>query len=434
MEPKIKRQRGYLVIMSLVLIVIIAFIGITLSRMYLKTSHAEINVTRANQALFIAQSGLERAQHDIIMQHALCTDMTTTYTNTPIFQGTFTITATETHANGTLQNSITNASTIISLKPNAGINFAAQGVVQIGSEYIRYTKKSGDNLENITRGIANSPITDHANNTPVKQAQCHLESTGGVPNITAMRSAKRKVSKILFQSLGFHSSIVSSGDVTIGGAAGVHNLSVTKSSPNYAGSTIISSSTVTLTGNGSTFVGDTNIPPNSVLASNKNHADGDYIQNSPAFTPNDLFGKYFGTTIANFKTKVDPSIAASDLPNVAKVEGKIIWIDGDISYAGGSAIQIGSATKPIILVIDGNFKITGKQVDIYGILFVIDTKNINKGTIKFAGGADVNIYGAMAATGNIDIHGNKQVFFKLDNLPIWPGGYGEVSTGPQELF
>ena len=92
---------------------------------------------------------------------------------------------------------------------------------------------------------------------------------------------------------------------------------------------------------------------------------------------------------------------SSDLNGVV---GQTIWIEqtGGTARINGNT-TIGSATQPVILIVNGNFKAKGNTT-IYGIVYV--AKNWNNG-----GGGNLNIIGAAVVEGNFSGKGSPNITY-----------------------
>ncbi|MCK4870660.1 MAG: hypothetical protein KAS93_06085 [Gammaproteobacteria bacterium] len=182
-----KLQRGYLLIVAVILIVIIGVIGSFLAYMFIGSTRSSANVLQSKQAFYLATSGLELAKRDVLANSVSCTSINgvTKYTNASLtgVNGQYTVAgsinnvsstlagglsanATSIPLNGvivassTLAGGISASSTALSVV--VGSAFPADGVVKIGDEYIGYSAKSGNILPNLVRGIAGTTAVSHS--------------------------------------------------------------------------------------------------------------------------------------------------------------------------------------------------------------------------------------------------------------------------------
>lgn len=120
---------------------------------------------------------------------------------------------------------------------------------------------------------------------------------------------------------------------------------------------------------------DTDDSHNAIMVSNKNLGNGlDIIDDDPSLDTLvgvDFFKNFFKVdSRAELKNlaKVYSSIgdAAADT-GTDSVNSGLIWVDGDQAMRGGT---IGSTDKPAIVIIDGDFDISGGPT-IYGLVYII---------------------------------------------------------------
>lgn len=182
-----KLQRGYLLIVAVILIVIIGAIGSFLAYMFIGSTRSSTNVLQSKQAFYLATSGLELAKRDILANSAACTSISgvTKYTNASLtgVNGQYTVTGSINNVSSTLAGGLSvnatsiplNGVTVASSALAGGISasstalsvvdgsaFPADGTVKIGGEYIGYSSKSGNVLPNLVRGIAGTTVASHS--------------------------------------------------------------------------------------------------------------------------------------------------------------------------------------------------------------------------------------------------------------------------------
>jgi hypothetical protein len=72
----------------------------------------------------------------------------------------------------------------------------------------------------------------------------------------------------------------------------------------------------------------------------------------------------------------------------------VLWIDGDLRLAGGTVLSLGSATEPVLVVVDGNVDwAAGANVVLRGVLWV-------RGASWSSAGAAATVIGALVAEGD----------------------------------
>lgn len=490
MESFLKRQRGYLLLIATVIIVIVGFVGGILAYMLIGQSSAATETLQAKSALYIAASGLELAKRDLIVNGVQCSAIegTGAYTNASLFNGKFSVSGYPKVAISTLNQNITASAVSIPLNGTIlleNINASAtvipvtnaaslpnSGTVRIENETVSYTSISGDTLQNVTRGILGTIAASHAGGTfilngfstsgiiwldnelisyngingnvlqnavrgalgtvpaahlagaNISQNQCVLTAIGGVPDLT-VTSDKRTLQQVLpAASSGVGGSLVnptliSVGQVQMAGTVYIVNPAVTSSSPNFAGSTIVTTSTVAIAGTGGTKI---NSDAGLVQSSGSGNIKADIIQNytgisSNVNSPDYLFNKFFhhstdtGQALLNYiKANSDVTItsnAATIVTNLNNVNnyGKTIWVNGVIQVAGNNSVTVGSPTKPVVLIIDGGIQLAGSNtMTVYGLLYV-------RGAVQLSGTSHIGGRGMIATEGVTQLSGVDTINF-----------------------
>ncbi|MEX2163356.1 MAG: hypothetical protein WD823_03835 [Sulfuricaulis sp.] len=200
--PQLPRhQRGFLLIMAVVLIVIAALV---LSVMVFLTgtgNQASVRHLDSKQALFIADTGLERGVRallsPVLSERLNCTAVTgdVNLTDVVFGNGRFTVTggaASYPAAPTTLKLAI--SATDRTIPVNSLTGYATAGRVLIGGETIDYSEVEAVDdavcggagrapcLVGAARGRDGTAAAAHAAGSPVGQYQCDLESEGNVPD------------------------------------------------------------------------------------------------------------------------------------------------------------------------------------------------------------------------------------------------------------
>ena len=77
--------------------------------------------------------------------------------------------------------------------------------------------------------------------------------------------------------------------------------------------------------------------------------------------------------------------------------GRVLWIEGDLRLAGDTVLSLGSATEPVLVVVDGNVDwAAGANVVLRGVLWV-------RGASWSSAGAAATVIGALVAEGDAAI-------------------------------
>lgn len=135
-----------------------------------------------------------------------------------------------------------------------------------------------------------------------------------------------------------------------------------------------------------------------------------------------FFMEFFGDTKDNVKNSADLRINCNGTCNteLSGHTGKLIYVTGNTQIS--SNLTIGSPTAPVVLIVDGELKITG-NVQIHGIVYctAIVWDNTGMGT--------VNIYGGAVAEGNFTGNGTPTITYDttvLKKLNKEMGRYAKV--------
>lgn len=184
---KIKNQAGFLTILSVVLIVIIGFTAVALTYITFGSSFAAINLQKATSALFLAESGLEDATHELltstISNRNTCAGLS--LTNASIGDGAYSVTASGpfyVNSPTTLTSALNATATTIPVASTTG--YQSAGRIMIDRELINYTSVDTTHFNGVTRGADGSTAAIHALSARVGQSQCNLASQGGAPTTT----------------------------------------------------------------------------------------------------------------------------------------------------------------------------------------------------------------------------------------------------------
>jgi hypothetical protein len=189
-------QRGFLLITAVVLIVVASLLLTAMVYFSATGSQSAASHLESKQALFVAESGIERALYGFSKEGAACTALAYTAS---IGVGSFSTTGTlYAPAATTLSAAISATDAIIPVASVAG--YAPHGRLTIGAESINYTGSSATScgafsapcLTGATRGAGGSTAAAHALGAAVSQNQCLIHSAGTVGN--ANRTVERAVS------------------------------------------------------------------------------------------------------------------------------------------------------------------------------------------------------------------------------------------------
>jgi len=204
-------NQGYLLIAAVILVVVVSFVALVIANISVTESQSTVNQLQTTKAFYIAQAGLQRGIYGLLSEGTGCAAITgdPSYTNVSFGGGTFTVTGTYYAPTSTsLSVDINDTTTTIPVVSLSG--YAPFGRVYIGGEAIDYGGTSTSSascgglapcLTNALRGAAGTTAVTHSAGDSLSQNQCHLESSGGIPNLTSPE-AKRVVSQEVIISTG----------------------------------------------------------------------------------------------------------------------------------------------------------------------------------------------------------------------------------------
>jgi Tfp pilus assembly protein PilX len=184
-------QRGYLMMLAVVMIVIVGFIGAAISNMFFSSTLSTTAHYQSDSALYLAESGLEHATHKLleptVANRLTCVGYNTTPLTNTLGSGAYSVTSVGSpnyvSSPTTLSSSLT-AATTTSIPVVSTANYQIAGRIMIDSELINYNSISGTSFNNVTRGVDGTSAATHVSGTVVGQYQCNLTSIGGIPNVT----------------------------------------------------------------------------------------------------------------------------------------------------------------------------------------------------------------------------------------------------------
>lgn len=242
------------------------------------------------------------------------------------------------------------------------------------------------------------------NTIPTDFSTIEIVSVGSADN-----NATTRIIKQLVRIFPLMVSSPPAGVVTHSGVALNGNVTITNQE---TGSTIWSGGNVSLAGSARTDAGDGS-------GSDRNGLNSDVVRNDEGLSSlsgDQFFSGFFGRTKTEAQQTSDLVYNNSSNTNYSSllngVTGKAIWIN----QTGGTAslssnATIGSADRPVILIVNGPFKANANIV-IYGLVYVI-------GDWDNSGGGTVDVNGSIIVEGTLTGQGTPNVNFSntiLSNL------------------
>lgn len=176
-ELKIKRARGFLLIVAILVLVVIAVAIAALGNMTSADIRASSGHSQSEQAYFVGQSGLEYASFQYGSGTAC--DASLTNTGVSVGNGAFSTRA---------QTYASSAATVSPVGLNIGATsvaaagstaaYAPHGRIRIDTEEIDYSNNSGSGFSGLKRGVAGTSAAAHASGAVMRQDLCWIQSTG----------------------------------------------------------------------------------------------------------------------------------------------------------------------------------------------------------------------------------------------------------------
>ncbi len=419
-----KNQGGYLLIIAVIAIVVIGLIASILVSMYVATTRSTVNSLESTTAFYIAKAGLEIATRDLVQPGTTtdCLSVQNKYVNVCYklhasdsnCTGQFTIDAASHNPGGLeLRGGLGVTQTTVTL--NSTADLAPSGIVVIGDEAIWYSKISGNNLLNVTRGAFGTPIQQHTTSSIATQDVCVLTATAAVPNLNNP-AGKRILQTTLWRDPNIHClgafpgcitpAFIGASTVSLGGGTVISNPSVNSpQSTNYKGSTIACGGNLSISGGGFYTYID-NIPTPQSTATN---IGKDIYKNNNDIVNTSLWNLFFpGQSMADVRATADtvlsPANGNCNYDGFVNASG-VVWVGcpgtSNNPYKinmKNTDVSIGSATNPVTFII-GPGSVPSftniKSLSIYGLTYFV-----NGSKIIIPQGTKVYHYGLRASENN----------------------------------
>lgn len=286
---------------------------------------------------------------------------------------------------------------------------AAQAGIEYGINYLKdnYStvtgSPSGGYISYTNAGLTNVNLPNSSKysiiySNPVQNNYTLIEitSTGYSDDNSASYVVKQQVKRNSVLVSIPTAPFTAKGSLALSGSSNIMNTS--------SGTTIILGSTISIGGSAHTTLASGTSSTSSVINSDVQQNNATIAaQSVDSFT-----ASYFGLPASSIKSMFVNYYSNSASTNYSTtlngMTGTSIWIDqtsGTATLSGSTTI--GSAAHPVVLVINGNLKLSG-TVTIYGFVFIAGTTDTDVlGT--------VNIYGGMAAAGSVDMKGNANITY-----------------------
>lgn len=181
-ELKIKRARGFLLIVAIVLLVVVALAIAAMGNMLSADIRSGSTNAQSDQAYFVAKSGAEYARRLYLTGTACGAGLNTTATVGPGSFTTANATLYKVSTSSVAAGGVTAAATTIPVVAMGA--YAPFGRLMIESEEMSYSGISGTQFINVQRGTSGTTAVAHAAGTVVRQYLCNVTSIGRVGDAT----------------------------------------------------------------------------------------------------------------------------------------------------------------------------------------------------------------------------------------------------------
>lgn len=280
-----------------------------------------------------------------------------------------------------------------------GINyFKSNATAIIGTPVSGYIQPySNASITNVTLANGSSFSINYSNPNASDYTLIKITATG----TSADGTATRITSVLIKQGSTFlnpgNTSLVTKGSVNMSGNAEINN--------NHNPISVNAAGSVNMSGNAET---------NSSTGSSDSHHTGPDLQQNDSVLANtsqsDFIANYFGTssssTIKNQMAHVYTNTSSTNYSNTLNgMQGTSIYIEqtGGTASINGNAV-IGSATNPVLLVVNGGLSLSG-NITFYGFIFIIGTSGITSTT------GNINVIGGIASVDDLTMSGNSDISY-----------------------
>lgn len=223
------RQKGFLLLAAVILLIIFSGIGIILTRMITEEVHTSNQQADSFDAFYIANAGLEVGLNAVTTptfgNRVACQDLSTSYSNVSFGDGVYSLTGVKYAPTTqiTLTSAISVSSTILPVSSLTGL--APYGNILIDQELMTYRGTStnstdcGGNapcLTSVKRGVGVTQAASHVLGSVVSQNQCMITATAGVPDLANPKAKRTLSANALQMEEGWAVGNTSNGGETIG--------------------------------------------------------------------------------------------------------------------------------------------------------------------------------------------------------------------------
>src|SRR5581483_2001392 len=215
----ILEEKGVSLIVVILLVLVLGVVSATMVSLVNTESFNAMNQSSSSQAFYLAEAGIEKALYQLNTGMG-CSALSVTDN---LGSGSFTNTGTQYNPNPltTLSAALPNSTATTTIQVVNNANYASHGMIQVDSELINYTGKSGaTQLTGARRGVNGTTVAAHAIGATVLQGECLIRSIGTVANpIPGIGATQRviEVTKVASSKQGQFTKRIGTGSQSIAG-------------------------------------------------------------------------------------------------------------------------------------------------------------------------------------------------------------------------
>lgn len=268
-----------------------------------------------------------------------------------------------------------------------------------------------------------SPTGETASIIGITSLGCWKESGVGALAACDICSSSCPANSEVSQTLVFRGSLAGapSAPLTAKGNINLNGSAITVTNQDIAtnGLTIHAGGNVTALSPTSNFTSLPGAPPEASIASSDDELS--------TISTDDFFIKFFGQDKDTYKNSANYQISCGGVCNTS-VDGKqgaIIWVDvpQNSSFTLNSTTVVGSASNPVVLVVNGNLELRGSAT-VYGLVYSTSADWDN------TGGGSSQIIGAAVSEGDFEANGTPNPIYDPGVLSLLASSVGNYYKVP----
>ncbi len=158
----------------------------------------------------------------------------------------------------------------------------------------------------------------------------------------------------------------------------------------------------TITSGGAVSLSGSSKTTTSTGGSSPGNIGSDIQSNNPSLqgiSSSNFFQQFFSSAASNVQSAMAHVFSSATGATLSGLTNTSIWVNNSVSLSGN--VTVGSATAPVLLIINGSLSISG-TVSIYGFVYVTGSTSISGNT---------NIVGSLATAGAVSLSGNIKITY-----------------------